>query len=100
MKEQEDIETVVENLYWDLNRIYSSEHSDNPEETQRAIGNLKNAVIAHKIAIPTIILKMKQMTQRLNEQNAWKTKLSIAIHSRFWEKTFVEMVPHRTFKME
>lgn len=94
------LDEEIESIYWELNKIYSSEHNEGPDEVRVAIDLLKNAVHAHHVSKATLIEKLMQMTRKLNESGMRKTKLFNVIYSRYWEKVFIETVPIREFKEE
>ncbi len=90
---------VAEALYWELNKIFSSIHNDNAKEQEEAIELLRRT-LELGIEADLIISKMNQMVSRADRQMEYKVKLSNAIRNRFWEKSFVVMIPHRPFKID
>jgi len=89
-----------EELYWELNRVLSSKHSDNPEDTANAIAALENAMRISRFSPEEIINKCRQMKDRLIDDGSMIPKLSVAINGRFWEKHFVEQIPFRPFVVD
>lgn len=89
-----------EELYWELNRVLSSKHSDNPDDTAAAISALENAMRISRISPEEIINKCRQMKAKLIEDDSMIPKLSVAINGRFWEKSFVEQIPFRPFVID
>lgn len=95
----DDAQEIID-LYWELNRIYSSPHSESPEEMRFCVDLLKNAIYTKQIPAETLIKKMKEMTEELNRVDSMKAKLTNVIFSRFWEKTFKQPVAHREFRLD
>jgi hypothetical protein len=89
----------VELLFWELNRIYSSEHSDASNEIAQAIEALYTAIFVHHYDKEKIRLRLQQMVDKLDREGSKKPKLSVAINSRFWEKNYQTMIPRR-FKVQ
>lgn len=86
----------AEELYENLNRIYSTTHNDRIEERDSAIKILQRA-LASGVAPDQIIHKMNQM----NEVNTGpKGKLYSAVLGKFWERQFKEMIPFRRFTFD
>jgi hypothetical protein len=87
-------------MYWELNRIFSSPHNDSTHEMAEAQHELNDAM-AEGYAPEKIILRMKQMVAHMEDNgDPYRSKLSLAIKNRFWEKTFVKMIPYRPFRVE
>lgn len=88
---------IAEQLYWELNRMFSSEHSDTPNEQASGMFELELAVNRGETSAG-IEKKMRQML--MVSDGMFKTKLSVLIKNRFWEKQFVQSQPLRRFRPE
>lgn len=90
----------AKDLYWELSTIFSSPHNDTSMEMAECESELREAL--GKGHLPNyIITKMEQMIDWMrSEGDPYKSKLSLVIKNRFWEKSFVQMIPYKPFKIE
>jgi len=87
----------AEELYENLNILYSTTHSDRPEERESSINTLKRELISG-VESEYIILKMRQLI-KLHSDIA-KGKLSSAITGKFWKREFLQSIPYRKFTFD
>ncbi len=97
--ENSTMDVAIE-LYWELSALYSSSHHDSATEQNESF-EILSRMISRGVTPEYMKMKMRQMLSAMvRDDDQYKSKLSNAIRSRFWEKTYVEMIPHRKFKID
>lgn len=91
---------TAKELYYELNILLSSPHSDTSEETVQSIDQLNSAIIYLKSPVETLKSKMVQYRKAMDDNNQWRPKLSSAINNRYWEKDYITPIPFRPFKRD
>jgi hypothetical protein len=90
---------TIQDLYFELSRIYSCKYADKEEESDRCLQLLFEAVHKRGVNPQFIIKKMKQLKTRLRLAGDFESKLSAQIQSRFWEKDYADQeIPYRPFR--